>query len=311
VSFTSGGVPATASFRRNITIETEAGSGPHELPVLAYATVDDQYFTTMGIRMVQGRPLGPADMTGATGHVVIDRDLARFLWPGASAPGRRFRMQVEDPWLTVVGVAADVKLGGPSDRFGPYAIYHPTDPGSAGAYVTVIVRSAGDPLTLSEPVRKAVLGVDPDLPVMNMQTATALFDRVLSQPRFLLVLVALFALLALGLAAIGIYGLVAYDVTRRTREIGVRVAIGADRRRIILEVLRSGMMQAGMGICLGIAGSLALSRFMAGFVFGIAPTDPVTMAAAAATLGCVCVLALLIPARRAAGIHPTQALRIE
>jgi putative ABC transport system permease protein len=183
--------------------------------------------------------------------------------------------------------------------------------GEEGGIFTAIVRAAGDPGALTGPARRAVSGLDRDLPIRNLRTASVLYDSALAQRRFLLRMVGVSSILAIVLAAIGIYGLVAYDVATRSRELGVRAALGADRRRLAGEVVRAGLGHAAIGIALGIAVALALSRFLAGYVFGVAPTDPLTLSMVALTMTGVCALALLVPAMRAAAVQPTDALRVD
>jgi putative ABC transport system permease protein len=305
VSFTMGGVPPEAGFHSEPQLETRdggvVGSSP---PMVLYAHADTAYFSVMGIPVLEGRAFRPDDMAAGATRVVIDPDLARLLWPGTSAVGREFRIGGESPWLTVVGVCSDVLLGGPQQTLGPYAVYY------AAGGSTVAVRAALPPELLMNPVREAIWSLDPGVPLI-LETARDTYGVSLHEPRFLLSLMTGFAAAALLLTAVGIYGLVAYDVTRRVREIGLRMALGARRSRVVGSVFAAGMALALAGLALGIVAALALSRFARGLVFGVPTTDPVTYALVACVLLVACALALLLPSRRAARIDPMEALRVE
>jgi putative ABC transport system permease protein len=312
VSQSLGGVPPHSSFMVGPRLETADGHVPASQPeTLPFGNVDTAFFSVLGIPILEGRSFRIDDAPSDLGHVVIDRDLARFLWPDQSAVGKRFRRDTDAPWLTVVGVAGSVQLAGPGSHLGEFEIYFPTGQGSGGGYFTVAARVTGDASAAVAALRSAIRALDPDVPIQSLQTAGTYYGEALAMPRFLSGIMIAFAAVALVLAAVGMYGLIAYDVARRTREIGVRVALGARGSRIVGDVFASGMFLVAAGIALGLAGALALGRSVRGLLFGIAPSDPVTLAVAVVVLVGACALALLLPARRAAGVAPMEALRVE
>jgi hypothetical protein len=295
-----------------LRLETGDGHIPANQPeTLPFGNVDTAFFSVLGIPILEGRPFRAEDAPSELGHVIIDTDLARFLWPDQTAVGKRFRRDAEAPWLTVVGVAGSVQLDGPGSRFAGFEIYFPTAQGSGGGYFTIAARVTGDEIAAIVPLRQAIRTLDPDVPILDLQTARARYAEALEMPRFLSGIMIAFAAVALLLAAVGMYALISYDVARRTREIGVRVALGARMPRLVRDVFASGMLLVAFGTALGLAGALALGRFVRGVMFGIAPSDPLTLTIATAVLVGACVLALLLPARRAAGVDPMEALRVE
>jgi putative ABC transport system permease protein len=293
--------------------ETEAGISPREPAeeplTIPFGSVDSAYFRTMRIPLLEGRAFTEADARGETGSVIVDVDVARRLWPGQRAVGRRFRIGPESPWLTVVGVTADVKLAGPDDSLGPYALFYPTTAARATGG-DVILRASRDPTAIAAAVRDVMRSLHPELPI-QIRTATQLEAETVELPRFLLAIMIAFAAIALLLAAIGIYGLVSFTVAGRTREIGIRIAIGARRGQVVGRVLGGGLLISAVGLVLGLAGAAALARFLAGLVFETSPLDPAALAIVAVVLVLASCLALLAPARRAAGVDPAEALRAE
>jgi putative ABC transport system permease protein len=306
------GTAGQASFAFGVRLEAEGAGGPApaQPELLPFGEADPSYFRTLGIPIRQGRAFTAADLAPGTGVAIVGESLARHLWPDGRAVGRRFRVDSTAPWLTVVGVAGDVKLLGPDDRHARFQLYRPVQPGADGQR-TVAVRTAGDPAALLPALKAAVYAVDPAQPVAAAETAAARYRELLAKPRFLLTLMGLFAAVAGVLAAVGLYGVVAYTVAQRTREIGIRLAIGAQAERIVGGMVREGARLALVGIATGLVGALALARALASLLFGVSPTDPATLAAVAGALGLVALLATWIPARRASRVDPVIALRVE
>jgi predicted permease len=302
----SGGV----GFRYDYTIELEDGSrhasGTEMLPEI---NVDTAYFRVMGIPLAEGRGFRPEDASEGSSSVVVDRDFADRFWPGRSAVGRRFRIR-DEPWHTVVGVTEDVKLEGPVDPLGTLLIFLPGDARSLRSGI-VTLRTAGEPSQLLPSVRTLVRELDPDQPISTLQTGREELGETIADPRFILVIMTVFAAVAVALAAVGVYGLVSFTVAQRTREIGVRMALGARARTVVAEVMRWGLMLGSIGVAIGIASAALLSRSVEALLFDVSPLDPVALLAAAAVLLLACAAALALPARRAAAVPPVEALRVE
>ena len=246
--------------------------------------------------------------------VVIDERMASELWPGQDPIGRRVRRGGFDanstaPWMTVVGVVGAVKQDA-LDADSRAAMYLPHLQFPTRA-LTVVVRGQGSPEALTDSVRQQVRAIDPELPMYRVTSMATRLEASLAERRFSMLLLTLFASLALGLATIGIYGVMAYFVTQGTRELGIRLALGASPRAILLLVVGQGAVVAVTGLVLGLGAALALSRFMESLLFGVGATDPLTFTAIPFALGLVALLACYVPARRAAKIDPTVSLRSE
>jgi putative ABC transport system permease protein len=253
------------------------------------------------------------EQDGRDAHTVaiINESLARRLWPNQYPIGQRLDIGLTEKtnWQEIVGVVADVK-GEALDASTTSEIYvpHPQMPVSAMA---LVIRSASDPATLAAAVRRRVAEVDKEQPIFNVQTMQKVVSNSLSGRRMSTILLAAFAGCAMLLASIGIYGVVSYWVAQRTREIGIRSALGARQSDILRMVLGHGMLLAAAGTGIGLAASLVLTRFLATLLFGVSSHDVTTMAASAAALIGVALLACYIPARRAAKVDPLVALRFE
>jgi len=271
------------------------------------------YFGTMGIPVVAGRGFTEADRRGAPIVILISESAARKFFPRGDAIGRRLRFgarpsqtRVEGEVVGVVGDVRDAELGaGPTPEFYGSLEQVPTD------QFHVVVRAAGAPDRLAASARAAVASLDPELAVSGLSTLDDVVRRSVARPRFMVQLLLVFASLALLLCAIGVYGVTAYAVSRRTREIGIRMALGADRASVRAMVLREAARLAAAGVGLGLAGAFAATRLLRGFLFEIGPADPLTHAAVAVLLGAVAVAASALPARRAARLDPIAALRTE
>lgn len=287
-----------------------APAGEGGAVLLPYASGDAGYFRLMGIPLLDGRGFLPEEAAEGAPVAVIDRDLAGRLWPGERAVGRRFRIRQGADWLTVVGVVGDVKLTGPDDPQGPYLHFTPTSMERLRS-PTVLMRVQGDPGAVLAQVREVVHSLDPGLPLVRLETAQQTRSEFVAQPRFLLTVMGVFAATALLLAAVGVYGLVSFTVARRTREIGIRMAIGARREQVLGRVLGQGMALAGVGLVVGLAGTAALSRFVEALLFGVSPLDPVALAGVCLVLAASFLVALAVPARKAADVDAMTALRVE
>jgi predicted lysophospholipase L1 biosynthesis ABC-type transport system permease subunit len=242
---------------------------------------------------------------------LVDELTARRMWPNADPVGQRFRPVWVKPWITVVGVVGTVKRDSLNSA-GEVSVYLPAGVTSGFNFptqMTLVVRTDGDVATLAPRLRAAVASVDPSVPVKAVRPLDALVSNSAARARFTMLLLAAFAAVALTLGAVGVYGVVAYAVARRTREIGVRMALGARATDVLAMVLREGGTLAGIGVALGVAGALATSRVLAGFLFGVTPTDLAVFVSVPAVLGIVALGACVIPARRAARVDPVTALR--
>jgi predicted lysophospholipase L1 biosynthesis ABC-type transport system permease subunit len=243
------------------------------------------------------------------------------VWPGEDPIGKRLALSfdVGDPtWLTVVGVARDVRQLDWAAR-PAHEVYvalaqtrpYLENPAAHFAYLTLVARADGDLNALLSAIRGVVRELSPNATVSDAATMQAVVDEAMAQPRFYLVLLAAFAVLALVLAAVGIYGVMSYAVSRRTHEIGIRMALGARETQVLRLVVGQALVQAGVGALVGLAASLLLARVMASLLYGVTPTDPATLVTVTLLLALVSVLASLAPARRAARIDPVIALRNE
>ncbi|MGH7503379.1 MAG: ABC transporter permease [Longimicrobiales bacterium] len=299
------------------SIEVEGRpSVPGDNPHGDWQVVTPGYFETMGLDLEAGRFLEAGDRADALPVVVINETMANEYWPGESAIGKRFRMGGDDGvWFTIVGVVRDIRHGGVTEA--PRTeMYHAHDQfriaaGFTPAAMTLVIAAAGDPLALAGPLRAAVRAMDANVPLADIATMEHVTSRALSEPRFMTLLLGAFAMAALVLAAIGIYGVISYGVTQRTHEIGIRMALGADRRRIVRMVVASGAGAVFTGIALGVVSSLFVTNLLERMLYSVSRLDAVTFVAVPLILAAVAVVASLLPARRAAGVDPLIALRYE
>ena len=292
--------------------------------ILPTRHVSPGYFETLGIPLVAGRTFDRIDAARTSDSVVISQALAERFWPGKSPLGKRvFRgIDVKDRWFTVIGVVGSVRDQGLDDKLAETVYYsvRPTDLGRGEDEIprsfSLVVRAAKgdngeDPSRLAGPVRDAVWSIDRNLPLAQVRTMDEVLARSTARTTFTMLLLLIASAVALLLGAVGIYGAIAYVVSQRTREIGVRMALGAGRRDISQMVLREGFAVAVLGIVIGLAGALALTRVMVALLFEVSPTDPATFAAVPLVLGTVALLASYLPAQRAAAVEPLEAIRYE
>jgi putative ABC transport system permease protein len=269
----------------------------------------------MGIPILMGRDFTGADTGVSMKVTIIDERLAREYWPNESPIGKRVRYGVpenNEPWHTIVGVVGAVKNESLTESLSSTlrkAVYLPQAE-IAHDDLTLAVRAA-NPETLIPAIRRWVKAIDPDQPITDMRTMTEVITRSVWRPRLYAILFGVFAVVALALATVGIYGVMAYSVSERTREIGVRVALGAQRRDVLKLIVTQGMTLALIGTGIGLGASLALTRLMQSLLFEVSPTDPFTFAGLAALLSVVAMLACYLPARRATKVDPMIALRSE
>ena len=272
------------------------------------------YFETMGIPLLSGRGFTPSDDGGATPVAVVNRTAAELFWPDQDPVGRRLRPPAPDvPWFTVVGVAKDVKQGGLEAETGTEVYFHypqtAAGVGFAPRTVNLVTRTPLPPETLAPVVREATHTLDPALPVDAFQSMEAVLADSVAGPRFLALLLIVFAALAVALAATGAGSVVAALAAERTSELGLRMALGATRPDLVRLVLGQGMWLAGLGLAVGAVAAVAASRLLQSLLFGVSATDPVSFAAAFGIVLAAAALACALPARRAASLQPNDALR--
>jgi predicted permease len=272
-----------------------------------WQVVTPGYFEAMGLRLVQGRFFDERDGMSGPPAMIVNRRFVELYLAGRPALGTHVRIggaNPNAPQYTIVGVVGNVKHNGltrevkaqfyaPQPQFAKY-------PGNTSRAMTLVVRANGDPMRLVGPVRSAIKGLDPRIPISEVRSMTEVLEQAIAAPRFAMQLLGLFGVLALVLSAIGIFGIVSQVVASRTQEFGIRAALGATPRNLLMLSLGSGVRQAGAGLVVGVAAALALTRTMTTMLEGVKPTDPVTFVAVVAVTAIVAVTASLIPARRAA-----------
>jgi putative ABC transport system permease protein len=281
-------------------------------PVADIRMADAGYFGALKIPLKQGRLFEARDRLDAPATVLINETLARELWPGQDPLGARLRIEwTDDPnaTVTVVGVVGDVRHDGLDGTVRPM-IYYPRSQMPSG-FMVLTVRSPEDPAALSASIRRIVRGIDPGVPVNEIATMGARVSRSVADRWYPMLLLGIFAALAAVLALVGIYGVVSYLVLQRTREMGVRVALGASSRDVLTLVLGQGLKLTGVGIALGLVGALAVTRLLRSQLYGVSATDPVTLVSVALLFTLVAILACLVPARRATRVDPMVAMRSE
>jgi putative ABC transport system permease protein len=272
--------------------------------------VSPGYFETMVIPRRAGRDFAMTDREGAPRVVIVNDRLASRMWPRESALGKQIRIGGPDePWATIVGVVATVKhfrlTETPIDQaYFPY-LQRPL------IFTEIVVRAAGDPTTVANSVRAAIWRVDRDQPVWGIRVMRRVLDGALGQPRFTMWLTASFALVALLLATIGVYGVISYSVAQRTHEVGLRMALGAEGKQVVRMIVGEGSRLVAVSLAIGLAASFGVTRLLRAQLFGIEPSDPLTFGVVTLVLGLVAIAACYLPARRASRVDPMVALRVD
>jgi putative ABC transport system permease protein len=315
-----GGLPGveTVGFITELPLSGQPNDGPFTVegrPAVAasqkygadFRRVNQNYFQALRIPLVRGRNFTEREVRQSDSVVIVSQQLVDTAFPNEDPLGKRLSTGPGGQPYEIVGVVGDIRHR--SLEFQPYAaLYLPTlEP----SWMNIVVRTQGDPLTLVPAVRKEVQAIDPDQPIAAIRTMDEWVDSSTSTPRYRTTLLALFAVLAMILAATGIYGVMSYSVAQRTHEIGVRMALGARRYDVLALVVRQGMLLVIVGLVVGLAGAFALTRVMASLLFGVTAKDPTTFVAVAALLFVVALIACYIPARRATKVDPLVALRYE
>jgi putative ABC transport system permease protein len=279
--------------------------------------VTDGYLEAMGERVIRGRTIAPTDDTDSMLVALINEEMARRYWNGRDAIGGRFKIggAPSRPWVTVVGIVGDVRHNGITEAvkekfYVPHTQWHKSV-GNPIRAMSLVIKTSTDPAGLVDPVRQQIRALDPNLPIAQVRTMSDIVGANMSTPRFTGFLLSAFAVMALMLSAIGIYGVLSYLVSRRTREIGIRVAVGADRAHVLALVLRSGLALALAGVAIGLAAAALSTRLMGTLLHDVSPLDPATFAAVGIGLSMIAAFASLVPAWRATRVDPVIALKSE
>ena len=269
----------------------------------------------MGVPLVRGRYFDDADGENSPGAVIINDVMARRFWPGEDPLGKRMKAGFDESnWCTIVGVVGNIKHAGldaetNAEMYYPYLQVPPSLMSFVESSMAVVVKTSGDPTQVAAAVRSEVTALDPDQPVFHVKRMAELLDDSVSQPRFRAVLLAVFAMVALALGITGLYGVISYSVSQRTNEMGIRAAVGASRGDLMKLVLGEAVRLAVSGALIGVALAFVLGRSLAKMLFGVRPSDPLTMVGVPLLLVAVAMLAAYIPAWRAARTNPVSALR--
>jgi putative ABC transport system permease protein len=297
----------------NFNLEDKPTPPDQAEPVVPWPVVSPGYFEALGIPLLTGRWFDERDRDGAPQVAIVDRAWTERFFPDEDPIGKRFHSggcnRPDCPWTTVIGVVGDVKYQG-LDIPAQGTIYQPVLQNTWWGRI-LFVRTAGDPVSVLPAIRTIVRDLDPALPLSNVATMDELMQDALDSPRNTLGLIAAFAAVALLLAAIGIYGVMSYFVQQHTRDIGVRIAMGASAMKVLRQTVGQGMRIAVLGIAIGLGAALALTRFMTSLLFEVSATDTVTFASITVGLVATALVAIAVPAQRAARIDPATTLREE
>jgi len=299
-----------------ITPEGQVEKGKKSLDAAYFTGVTPDFHRTLGIELKSGRLFTAADQDPTRPVAIVNQAMARHYWPNQEVIGKRFKWGPEDssrPWITVVGVAGDVKQSSLAAHVsaGLYMPILEMPQDSAVSGLNLVVRTASDPAAVISGLREIVRSLDPEVPLYQARPIEQLLSESVAPRRFNMLLVGAFAGLALLLASIGIYGVMSYSVSQHTREIGIRMALGAGSRDVLRLIVRQGMTLVSIGLALGVAGALALTRVMSSLLFEVQPADPLTFVSVSVLLAAVAFAASYLPARRATRVDPMVALRYE
>jgi predicted permease len=292
-------------------IEGRSSENPADRPFANLGSVSGGYFAAMGIPLLAGRTFADSDRLDAPDVGIASAALARKYWPGENALGKRVRFESDPnaPWRTIVGIVGDVRQLG-LDQDAPAILYIPYQQFPL-PFTNVAVRSTAPSDSVASLIRAQLTHIDPELPPGEAVTLQGVIDRSVAQPRFRTLVISAFAVIALMLAAVGVFGLISYSVTQRKREIGIRIALGAAPRQVLRPMVLEGITLAGAGVGIGLVGAFLFARVIASFLYEVQATDPVTFVGVASVLLAVASLATYIPARRALRVDPISALRAE
>lgn len=292
-----------------IAIEGYVPKSAQELIISNVRIVSPDYFRTMRIPLVRGRYFDEHDTKGAQETVIVDEKLAERFWPNDDPLGKRLQRGGSGSWRTVVGVISDVKEYS-SEKEPPIAVYFPSEQYVA-RNMFLVIRTNRDPAGMTSAITREIQTLDPEMPVFDASTMDQRMRDSFARRRFSMFLLSVFAFISSILAAIGVYGVMAYSVNERTREIGIRLALGAQPIRVLRLVIRQGLVLTSLGIVLGLGGAFALTRVMSSMLYGVSATDGLTFVVTPMLLGGVALLASYVPARRAARVDPMITLRCE
>jgi predicted permease len=293
--------------------------GPREDMSSVLKRVSGQYFETTGTAIVAGRPITPSDTASSQKVIVVNEIFARKYFPHGDAIGRTVKVDIQEegPWQ-IVGIARDTRAVDPREapkELVYFPLFQLTDKKGEGAQdsfaTSVLLRTSGDPTSATRALRGAIASVDPNLPILDTRTIQEHVETFMASETLISRLTAAFAMLAVVLAAIGLYGVMSFNIARQTNEIGIRMALGASSHGVLVMVLRQGLTLAVVGLAIGLGAAAALTRVASTLLFGVKPTDPLTFAAVGAFMLLIAAAASLIPARRATRVDPLVALRAD
>ncbi len=298
----------------HFNIQGRPPRSPSEYIIAGYRVVSSGYLKSLSIPLVTGRWIQESDREGAPTVVVVNQSFAKTYFPDRSPIGQRMQIGAipddSTPWMTIVGVVADTKQSLASESGTEmYVPYRQADAVLPVSSLSMVVRTAGDPLAQANSIRLLAHGIDPDQPITGFRTMEENVSKSMAEPRFRTVLLTIFAGIALVLAAVGIFGVMMYSVSQRTRELGVRMALGSTRRQLMFLILADGMRLTLAGAAIGLASAFFLTKYVSSMLFNVPAYDPLTLAEVVVTLVAVSLLACYIPARHATLVDPVEALR--